>query len=39
MRLAWYMAKLAKGGFSCSVFAEMQQLVQKPHDEVRDEKK
>jgi hypothetical protein len=39
MRLAWYMAKLAKGGFSRSVFAQMKQLVQKPHAEVRDEKK
>jgi len=39
MRRALNMAKMAKGGFSRAAIEEMQQLIKKPHAEVREEKK
>ena len=38
MCLALNMAKMAKGGYSGAVIEETQQLIKKPHAEVRDEK-
>ena len=39
MRLALNMAKMAKGGISHAAIEETQQLIKKPHAEVREEKK
>jgi hypothetical protein len=39
MRLAWYMAKMAKEEFSHAVMEETQQLFKKPSTEVQEEKK
>jgi len=39
MRLAFNMAKMAKGGFSRAAIEETQQLIKKPHAQVREEKK
>jgi len=38
MHLALNMAKMTKGGFSCTVIEKMQYLVKKPCAEVREEK-
>jgi len=39
MCLSLNMATMAKGGFSCAAIEEKQQLIKKPHAEVREEKK
>jgi len=39
MRLAWNMAKMAKGGFSRTAIEEMQYMIKKPRADVREEKK
>jgi len=35
MRLAWNMAKMAKGGLLHAAIEEMQYMIQKPHADVR----
>jgi len=39
IRLALNMAKMANGGFLRAAIEETQQLIKKPHAEVREEKK